>query len=55
MLYTEIPEVSRLTWSGIEYALVNVAGKVAVSDIFRSKDDKVIRTAARRIHDASNV
>ena len=42
---TEMPEVGGVTSNDID-VIVKVAGKVAVSEILRSRDDEVTRTTA---------
>ena len=44
-----MPEVVGVTSDDIEDVIVNAAGKVAVSEILRTKDDKVIGTAAAQM------
>ena len=46
MSYTEILEVVGVASNDIEDVIVNAAGKIAVSEILRKRDDKVIGTAA---------
>ena len=46
MSYTEMPEVVGVTLNDIEDVIAKTACKVAVIDILRSRDDKVVGTAA---------
>ena len=41
-----MPEVGAVTFNDIEDGIVKAAGKIAVSEIFRSRDDKFVGKAA---------
>lgn len=49
MSYTEMPEVVGVTLNDIEDVIAKTVCKVAFIDILRSRDDKIVGTAAAQI------
>lgn len=44
--FKEMPEVGAVTFNDIEDGIVKAAGKIAVSEIFRSRDNKFVGKVA---------